>query len=392
VTEPLDKPRTERWSAPPVPAAGAAAAGVAELAVVIPTLNESDNIEPLLDQLESALAGVAWEAIFVDDDSTDGTRDVIRARAQRDPRVRCLHRIGRRGLSTACIEGALASAAPYVAVMDADLQHDERLLPDMLRTLKSEPLDVVVGSRYVSGGGFGEWSNARVRMSGFATSLSRYILKADVADSMSGFFMIRREAFDAAVRNLSGIGFKILMDLFASSPAPLRFKELPYEFRRRTHGESKLDSLAVWEYVMLIGDKMVGRFIPVRFLSFALVGGIGVFVQLFVLELMRAGLGLQFGLAQAIAIVVAMVGNFILNNVLTYRDLRLKGWGILRGLVSFCVVCSVGAVANWGAATLLFEQLEVPWWLASTAGALVGAVWNYAISGLTTWRRRSAGG
>ncbi len=392
MTEPLDKPRTPHaWRAMTTSVVGAPAAGVPELALVIPTLNESDNIEPLLEQLQSALSDVAWEVIFVDDDSTDGTRDVIRARSYRDPRVRCIHRIGRRGLSSACIEGALASAAPYIAVMDADLQHDERLLPEMLRTLKSEPLDIVVGSRYVTGGGFGEWSSARVRMSGLATSLSRYILKADVADSMSGFFMVRRDAFDRAVRNLSGIGFKILMDLFASAPAPLRFKELPYEFRKRAHGESKLDSLAVWEYVMLIGDKMVGRFIPVRFLSFALVGGVGVVVQLGVLELARWTLGLQFGPAQAVAIVVAMVCNFVLNNVLTYRDLRLKGWGFLRGLVSFCLVCSVGAVANWGAATLLFEQLQVPWWLASSAGALVGAVWNYAMSGVATWRRRAKG-
>ncbi len=387
MTEPLDKPQTPpAWPAPPISGVGAP-----ELALVIPTLNESDNIAPLLDLLQSALASTSWEVIFVDDDSTDGTRDVIRSRAQDDPRVRCIHRIGRRGLSSACIEGALASAAPYIAVMDADLQHDERLLPDMLKTLKTEPLDIVVGSRYVAGGGFGEWSSTRVRMSGLATRLSRYILKADVADSMSGFFMIRREAFDRAVRNLSGIGFKILMDLFASAPTPLRFRELPYEFRKRTHGESKLDSLAVWEYVMLIGDKMVGRFIPVRFLSFALVGGVGVVVQLMVLELARSALGLQFGAAQAVAIVVAMVGNFVLNNLLTYRDLRLRGWEVLRGLVSFCLVCSVGAVANWGAATLLFEQMQVPWWLASAAGALVGAVWNYAISGVTTWRRRVKG-
>ena len=390
VTEPMDQLRTETWPAPPM-AAGGLAPGVPELAVVIPTLNESENIEPLLQLLRSALSGIAWEVIFVDDDSTDGTREVIRAEAARDPRVRCIHRIGRRGLSTACIEGALASGAPYIAVMDADLQHDEKLLPEMLQALKSESLDIAVGSRYVAGGGFGEWSSTRVRISGLATRLSRYILKADVADSMSGFFMVRREAFDGAVRNLSGIGFKILMDLFASAPKPLRFRELPYEFRSRQHGESKLDSLAVWEYVMLIGDKMVGRYIPVRFLSFALVGGLGVVVQIGVLELMRTVLGLQFGPAQAVAIVVAMVGNYVLNNFLTYRDLRLKGWGFLKGLVSFCIVCSVGAVANWGAATLLFEQLSVPWWLASFAGALVGAVWNYAISGLTTWRRRARG-
>ena len=361
--------------------------GVPELAVVIPTLNERENVAPLVARLETALRGIAWEAIFVDDDSTDGTRDAVREIGRGDPRVRLIHRIGRRGLSSACIEGALASAAPYLAVIDADLQHDEGLLPQMFRALEREPLDIVVGSRHVAGGSFGGFSEKRQRVSNVATRLSRYILKAELADPMSGFFMIRRDAFEGAVRRLSGIGFKILMDLFASSPEPLRFKELPYQFRERQHGESKLDTLVVWEYVMLIADKMVGHLVPVRFLSFALVGGLGVIVQLAALLAMQRGLAFSFKSAQALAIAVAMVGNFLLNNLLTYRDLRLKGFAIVTGLLSFCLVCSVGAVANWGAAALLYDELRIPTWVASTAGAVVGAVWNFALSGLATWRK-----
>jgi len=358
-----------------------------DVTVVIPTLNERDNVAPLLARLDAVLAGIPWEAIFVDDDSTDGTRDAVREIGRRDSRVRLIHRIGRRGLASACIEGALASAAPYLAVIDADLQHDERLLPQMLRALRREPLDIVVGSRHVAGGGFGGLSERRQRISNVATRLSRRILKADLADPMSGFFMIRREAFERAVRRLSGIGFKILMDLFASSPVPLRFKELPYEFRERQHGESKLDTLVVWEYVMLIADKLVGHLVPVRFLSFVLVGGVGVFVQLAALAAMQRGLAFGFKPAQAAAIAVAMVGNFLLNNLLTYRDLRLKGWRILTGLLSFCLVCSVGAVANWGAAALLYDELQIPSWVASAAGAVVGAIWNFALSAAATWRK-----
>ena len=382
VTEPMDQLRTETWPAPPM-AAGGLAPGVPELAVVIPTLNESENIEPLLQLLRSALSGIAWEVIFVDDDSTDGTREVIRAEAARDPRVRCIHRIGRRGLSTACIEGALASGAPYIAVMDADLQHDEKLLPEMLQALKSESLDIAVGSRYVAGGGFGEWSSTRVRISGLATRLSRYILKADVADSMSGFFMVRREAFDGAVRNLSGIGFKILMDLFASAPKPLRFRELPYEFRSRQHGESKLDSVVVWEYLMLLADKLCRGYIPARFLSFAAIGGLGVVVHFLTLYF-----GLKFvafSAAQAMATLVAMTSNFALNNILTYRDRRLRGRRFLTGLLSFYAVCSLGAVANVGIASAAFAD-HYTWWAAGLAGVAVGVVWNYAVSSVLTWK------
>jgi dolichol-phosphate mannosyltransferase len=368
--------------------ASASPHGAPELAIIIPTLNERDNVAPLVELIDQALPGIAWEAIFVDDDSTDGTRDAVFALAARDARVRCLQRIGRRGLASACIEGALASSASFIAVIDADLQHDERLLAQMLAILKQEPVDIVVGSRHVAGGGFGAMEERRQRISNFATGLSRIILRADVSDPMSGFFMMRRSAFDRSVRRLSGIGFKILIDLFASSPEPLRYRELPYEFRARRHGESKLDALVVWEYLMLMGDKLVGHVVPIRFLSFAVVGAIGVLVQLAALTLLRSGFGMDFKSAQALAIVVAMIGNFLLNNVLTYRDLRLRGWRWLGGLMSFCLVCSAGAVANWGAATLLFEQLALPSWLASTAGALVGAVWNYAMSGVTTWRKR----
>jgi dolichol-phosphate mannosyltransferase len=365
-------------------------ADVAELAIIIPTLNEADNIDLLLGRLDRALAGIAWEVVFVDDDSTDRTREFIYAAERRDPRVRALHRIGRRGLASACIEGALATSAPYIAVMDADLQHDEALLPHMLRVLSSDSLDIVVGSRYISGGGFGDLSRSRVRISDLATRISRRILKADVADPLSGFFMIRREAFDAAVRNLSGIGFKILMDLFASSPRPLKFRELAYEFRARANGESKLDSLAVWEYVMLVGDKLVGHIIPVRFFSFALVGGLGLVVHLSVLGLTLRLIGLAFELSQAAATLTAMVCNFTLNNILTYRDLRLRGWGFVRGIVSFFLVCAAGAIANVGVGTVLFDRLTLPWWLAGIAGAVVGAVWNYAVSGVFTWRKRVA--
>ena len=356
-----------------------------QLAVVVPTLNESANIPVLVARLHEVLRGIEWEVVFVDDDSRDGTADVARRIAQSDPRVRCLQRIGRRGLSSACIEGILATSAPVVAVMDADLQHDESLLPDMFAALADGSLDIVVGSRHVPGGSVGEWDEKRAAISNFATRLSRLIVRADIADPMSGFFMLRREAFDAAVRNLSGQGFKILLDLFASSPRPPRFRELPFTFRTRQFGQSKLDSMVAWEYLMLIADKLIGHIIPVRFVLFALIGGVGVGVNLIVLDL-ALSLGLRFAPAETVATLAAMVSNFMLNNQLTYRDRRLKGWRLVRGLVTFSVGCSIGAVANIGIAAQIFGEGQ-SWWLAGLAGALIGAVWNYAIASTYTWGR-----
>jgi dolichol-phosphate mannosyltransferase len=360
-----------------------------ELSVVVPTFNESENVPLLVDRLRSVLRGCDWEVIFVDDDSPDGTADLIRSIGQRDSRVRCVQRVGRRGLSSACIEGMLASSAPYLAVMDADLQHDEALLPKMLEALKREDLDAVVGSRYMDGGGIGDWSKSRASISRFATTLSGLVVKAHLSDPMSGFFMIQRRTLNAAVKNLSGIGFKILVDLFASSPHALRHRELPYTFRKRQAGESKLDSQVAWDYLMLLLDKLVGRFVPVRFLSFAMVGGSGVFVHLALVWAMYSGMHASFVVSQSVATLVAMVYNYTLNNFLTYRDRRLRGWRWLGGLVSFTFACSVGALANVGIASYIFEQ-QSGWAVAAIAGVIVSSVWNYAVTSVYTWSKPKA--
>jgi dolichol-phosphate mannosyltransferase len=361
-----------------------------ELSVIVPTFNEADNVTELRDRVAAALVGVDWELIFVDDDSPDGTTEAIRSLARSDPRVRCLHRIGRRGLSSACIEGMLSSSAPYLAVMDADLQHDESVLLTMLTMLRNEDLDIVIGSRYVDGGGIGEWNGTRALISRAANRLSRMIVPATLKDPMSGFFMIRRSAFLERVRRLSALGFKILADLFASSEHPLRFREVPFTFRNRVAGESKLDSQVAWDYGMLLLDKLIGHIVPVRFVAFALIGGLGVIVHLLVLSMSyRSGLS-DFVVGQSIATTVAMVFNFACNNAITYRDRRLTGLRWLWGLLSFMLACSVGAVANVGIANIMFER-HSGWLLAALAGILVGAVWNYAATSFYTWgKARSA--
>ena len=360
-----------------------------ELAVVIPTFNERANVPVLVARLDQALAGVRWEAIFVDDDSPDGTADAARELARVDSRVRVIQRIGRRGLSSACIEGMCATAAPVVAVIDGDLQHDETLLPAMLDALRTDRnLDLVVGSRFVAGGGTGEWDRDRVAKSALATRLSRRVLKADMTDPMSGFFAIRSDVVRRIVPDLSAIGFKILLDIMTTSSRPLAFTELPYTFRVRTEGESKLDHVVAMEYLIALYDRMFGRFVPVRFAMFSAIGVIGVGLHMAVLSLIYVGLGASFLAGQIIATWIAMTFNFFLNNALTYRDLRLRGWRkLLDGWVSFCVVCSVGAIANVGIAAFLHDVQNGAWAASALAGVLVGAVWNYALSSRFTWGR-----
>jgi dolichol-phosphate mannosyltransferase len=359
----------------------------AELTLVVPTLNEHDNVAILCARLTSALEGVAWEVVFVDDDSPDGTAEVVRALSRRQSNVRCIQRLGRRGLSSACVEGILSSSSPYVAVLDADLQHDESLLPRMLDLLRSEPLDIVVASRFMGGDDVAAMSRYRRRLSALGNRLARIVVKAELTDPMSGFFMLKRPVFDRAMRRLSAQGYKLLVDLFASSPDPLAFRELAFTFRERLHGESKLDTLVALEYVQLLLDKLVGWLVPVRFVLFATIGGLGLVIHLIALAVFLKLLGFAFATAQAAATMTAMTWNFLLNNVLTYRDRRLRGRRLVYGLLSFYAVCGAGAVANVGVAAYLFRT-DRAWWLAGVAGALVGAVWNYAISSIFTWRAR----
>lgn len=368
-------------------------AGV-ELSVIIPTFNERENAPLVVDALHAALDGVVeWEAIFVDDDSPDGTAEAVKAIGRTDPRVRCLHRIGRRGLSSACIEGVLASGAPWAAVMDADLQHEEAALPRMLERLRAGGLDIAVGSRYVAGGGVGDWSQGRLRMSQAATRLARLVTRADLSDPMSGFFMVRRSTFNQLTPKLSGIGFKLLLDLFASASPPLRHHEEPYTFRLRQHGESKLDSHVVWDFVMMLADKRIGKYVPVRFISFAFVGGLGVVLHVSVFYSVFALAHQSFVVSKVVAVLTSIAANFSLNNALTYRDRRLKGWSWVIGLLSFALVCSVGAAADIGISSYIYNSAPIQsFWRTFSivpviAGVLVGAVWNYAVSSAYTWRK-----
>ena len=217
------------------------------------------------------------------------------------------------------------------------------------------------------------------------------MLKADLQDTMSGFFMVRREVVERCAKaGMSGVGFKILLDLFATSPTPLRCRELPYQFRNRFSGESKLDTMVAWEYFIMLLDHYLGRVVPIRFIAFSLVGLLGLAVHLLVLGMFFRGAGMSFLEAQASATMIAMTFNFVINNVLTYRDMRLRGWKLLRGWISFTLACSVGALANVGIASYLFDQ-RAYWVLSAVAGVVVGAVWNYAVTAVYTWKKPNSG-
>ena len=321
-----------------------------------------------------------------DDDSPDGTAEVVRGFARQDARVRLLHRVGRRGLSSACVEGILACSADWVAVMDADMQHDERVLPQMLQRARQEGLDLVVGTRNADGGSMGDFAKGRVLLSRLGERMSHTVCRCRVSDPMSGFFVARREFVLQCAPRLQSGGFKILLDLFASAEVPVRFAEVGYTFRRRQHGESKLDGNTAAEYLSLVASKLMRDVLPAHFLLFAVVGAVGVAIHLACLDLLVTWEHEPFFKAQILATYLAMTANFFVNNAITYRDRSLHGVELLRGLMSFWLVCSFGA---WGSVVFargLF-QAGAAWWVAGVAGLALSSGWNYSMSRLFTWQK-----
>lgn len=370
------------------PAAHVTSFSPAQLAVIVPSYNERGNIELLYEKLAIALGDKAWEMIVVDDNSPDGTADVVNELSRVYANVRCLRRFGRRGLASACIEGMAVTSAPYVAVIDADLQHDETILPKMLEEALNGA-DLVIGSRFIGGGSAGDGlSKTRLSGSQLATKLAVMIAGQDVSDPMSGFFLMRRDAALKAAPKLASDGFKILIDLIVTSARmgnPLKIAEVPYVFRPRHAGESKMNPLIVIQYLGLWFSKLTGGVLPPSFLLFGLVGGTGVVVHLASLWLFTSVVGANFVVSQVAATLIAMTWNFFLNNNLTYADRKLHGFKLITGLIGFCGICALGGIANISVANAIY-QANHQTFIAGLSGAIMSSVFNYAVTRAFTWK------
>jgi len=358
-----------------------------ELSIIIPTLNERDNLPFLIDRVRKALEGEDWEVIFVDDDSPDGTAALAKTIGSTDARIRCIHRLGRRGLAGACLEGLLASQATFVAVMDADMQHDELLLVRMLAVLRADAADLVVGSRQSPTTLDAGYGARRQQISRIAKRIARTILATEISDPMSGFFMLRWDSFEQLAPHLSSQGFKLLLDLVATAQGKLRIVELPFEFRRRYSGRSKLDERVILEFCGLILAKATNGLFSTRFIFFCLVGAIGILVHFVSLIVSLDGIGAPFLWSQVMATTMAIAANYVINNRLTYRDQRLVGRAFYSGLIRFYVISIIGAVSNVGVGNWLFGS-QHKWWVAGLAGAIIGVIWNYLISSALVWHSR----
>jgi len=359
-----------------------------QLSLVVPTFNEAGNVALLVEKLENVLSDIAWDITFVDDNSPDGTAEIVKELGTKKSNVHCIKRIGRRGLSSACVEGISSATAPIVAVMDADLQHDETVLPEMFEKVTGGK-DLVLASRFY-GGQTAEQGLTKFREMGsnVANWIANLITGTKISDPMTGFFMLKRDKFDAVAPNLSSEGFKILLDIIATArnmKTPLDIGEVGFTFRARYDGESKMSALVAIQFFGLALSKMTGGLLPVSFLLFAAVGAFGVLVHMAALTAASGWFGFNFTNSQLFATIVAMTSNFHLNNMLTYADRQLRGAKYWRGLASFYAVCAIPAIANVSVAAFIFETNSL-FYVAAIAGIVISMVFNYAMTRIFTWR------
>ncbi len=361
------------------------------LSLILPTFNEAKNLPELLPKLEETLAGIVHEIIIVDDDSPDRTWEVAHEISEQREDVHVIRRVGRRGLSSAVVEGFLAAKGDVLAVMDADGQHDLTVLPTLYNTVKSGA-NITIGSRYVSGGSVGEWDERRHLLSRIATGLAVRLCKVNVRDPMSGFFALDRETFESTLPRLNPKGFKILLDFLVHVPKGTTAAEVPFTFGKRLHGKSKLSAAVQIAFLEYLYDVTFGRFIPLTFIKYCIVGSLGVIVHVVMYELVslsfREAEALSlfgFSLSVLAAIETAIIFNFLLNNVWTFAHVKLRGLPALFGFVKFNLACAIGALANLATAAFLFTHGSAEL-LSVIAGALVGTCWNYTVNRLMTWR------
>ncbi len=362
------------------------------LSVILPTYNEARNLPDLVPGIVELLRDVRHEVIVVDDDSPDGTWRAAEALGDRFDEVRVVRRIGRRGLASAVIEGFLAAKGAVLVAADADGQHDFQLLTELLAAVEGGA-GLALASRYVPGGSVGEWDERRHAMSRLATRLAQRLCRVPVADPMSGFFAVSRPTFVAALPGLNPVGFKVLLDLLVHLPPGTTVREIPLRFGSRRHGESKLSRLVQLQFLEYIYDVTLGGRIPLTLVKYCVVGGLGVIVNAAAFLAASAVLGPAaqttlrgFSIAVLAATETAIVFNFVLNNAWTFSLARLSGRRLVAGFLRYNAACALGALANYAVSGLLFSR----GWLgvaAAIAGALVGAIWNYTMSRLVTWKQ-----
>ncbi len=355
------------------------------MSVIVPTYNEVENIETLLVSLSDALTDLDYEIIVVDDDSPDGTWQRVEELRGRLPRVGLIRRTAERGLSSAVVTGMAAATGDVLAVIDADGQHDETLLPTLVEQISRRGADVAVGSREAPGGSYGDWSTHRRLTSWVGAEVARRIVGVGLTDPMSGFFAVSRNRYLDVESEVNPRGFKILLEFVARGPEPV-VAEVGYGFRQRTAGTTKLGPRVVLEFMLAMIDLLVGRVVSSTLTAYMMVGASGVAVRLAALATLDV---LGVGRASFAALQVSIVWNYWANNEFTFKPFARRRLRLVTGFVLFQIISLQGwAVAaswsHWFDAQI--NHTGPPTWLGLMTGMAIATVFNFHLNQSLTWR------
>lgn len=359
-----------------------------ELSVVVPSYNELKNIAILLKKLASLLHELQYEIIVVDDNSPDKTWDKVATLSKQDSRIRLLRRFDRRGLSSAILEGFSTARGKYICVLDADMQHDETKILDMIEEMDRLNAEIVVGSRKVAGGGVQGWTWQRRFMSWVGSCISRAVVSSKIKDPMSGFFMLRQDFFRRIVDLLNPRGFKLLMEIInAGNKLNPTIREVGYVFKDRQHGKSKLNSTVILDFFLSLYDIKLGAVVPFRVFMYCLVGLSGVFINMAALGFFVTVVKLTENSALLCAIFIAMLSNFVCNNLLTFRDYSFSlPSSFISGFIKYLALCSFGALINYTVSMFFFQKLFWSIYLSNLIGIAIAMFWNYVMNSKYTWK------
>lgn len=354
------------------------------LSLIIPTYNESKNIPILLERINNVLSNINKEVIIVDDNSPDKTWEIARSLSIQYPWLRVIRRVSERGLSSAVLAGFKIAEGEILAVMDSDLQHDETALLAFLNSFQNGA-DIVIGSRKVQGGGTENWSIIRKFISWVATVLAKIALPQPVSDPMSGFFAIKRNIYENYIEQINPRGFKILLEFLARAKY-YKIEEVGYTFKGRIHGESKLSSKVIFDYIFALYELSIGQYLPTQFIKYGIIGFSGLFISSMVIFLCKLFTSIPTEIIINISIEISILTNFFLNNYWTFKEIQLKGFkNIMRGLITFHAICLGGAIINQAIA-LKILSFNIDVYIANALGYFIAAIWNYIINVNITWK------
>jgi dolichol-phosphate mannosyltransferase len=379
---------------------------VPAVSVITPTFNEAENLPILVERLHRALDGVTHEIVVADDDSPDRTWEVAEALAADDPSITVMRRFHDPGLSASVLDAMTVARGETLAVIDADLQHDPSILPEMVRRVREGEADVVVGSRSTVGGGYGDWAAGRRLVSWVATLIARVLLRVPVSDPMSGYFVVSRDAYERTAAQINPRGFKILLE-FVGRNRSLRVQEIGYEFANRVHGETKLNRSVIRSYLLGVAELRVGRQINPTFLLYVLVGIVGLVVNsvaFWVAEwigfpMIDTGLNDEIdpiATSFIFSVQLSILVLFVLNNEFTFWELRYRGWSRLPAFAVYEVMSLVGTGVHVAVFTFLQESGFLLSFLGGATrvvhnliGAVVALIINWYLNTTYLWRRRA---